>query len=78
MIILKYKFFILYAEIKDTLGAESLYFGLNYIYSAKVSSKICKYYKIETKKLMKIFEEELSCITLYQNKSLRKINVIIN
>lgn len=27
---------------------------------------------------MKIFEEELSCITLYQNKSLRKINVIIN
>ena len=27
---------------------------------------------------MKIFEEELSCITLYQNKSLRKINVRIN
>ena len=69
---------ILYAEIKDTLGAESLYFGLNYIYSAKVSSKICKYYKIGTKELMKIFEEESSCIPLYQNESFRKMNVIIN
>ena len=69
---------ILYAEIKDTLGAESLYFGLNYIYSAKVSSKICKYYKIGTKELMKIFEEESNCIALYQNESFRKINIIIN
>ena len=69
---------LLYAEIKDTLGAESLYFGLNYIYSAKVSSRICKYYKIATKELMKIFEEESSCIPLYQNESFRKINVIIN
>ena len=69
---------ILYAEVKDTLGAESLYYGLNYLYNAKVSSGICKYYKIETKDLMKILDEEHDCIDLYQSECNKKMHVLLN
>ena len=67
---------ILTVHNKDTVAIESLFFGLNYLYTATASSKRVKYYKISIDDLFKIFDDEEFCYNRYRNDCYKKITVI--
>ncbi len=49
---------LFYLNLIDTISIESIYFGLNYLYNVKVSSRTIAYYTIEVKHLLSIFQDE--------------------
>ena len=67
---------ILTVHNKDTIAIESLFFGLNYLFTATAASKKVKYYKISIDDLFKIFDEEEFCYNRYKNDCYKKITVI--
>ena len=69
---------ILTVHNKDTIAIESLFFGLNYLFTATAASKKVKYYKISIDDLFKIFDEEEFCYNRYKSDCYKKITVIYN
>ena len=64
-------------NISDVIGLESIYFGLNYLYNVKVTSKTISYYKIEIKNLMTILQDEPICYFDFKTDSYKKVNLLL-
>ena len=64
-------------NIIDVIGLESIYFGLNYLYNVKVTSRTVSYYKIEIKHLMTILQDEPICYYDFKHDSYKKVNVLL-
>lgn len=63
---------------REVIGAECFFYGINYIFSAKVISKRAKIYKIGLKELLKILQTEIRSYDNLQLFSQKKINVVID
>ena len=61
----------------DILGLESLFFGLNYLYNVKTTSRQVKYYKLELKFLLEIMQEEPTCYYICKSDCIKKMNILI-
>jgi CRP-like cAMP-binding protein len=61
----------------DILGLESIFFGLNYLYNVKATSKLVKYYKLELKFLLLIMQEEPTCYYICKSDCIKKMNILI-
>ena len=61
----------------DILGLESIFFGLNYLYNVKATSKLDKYYKLELKFLLLIMQEEPTCYYICKSDCIKKMNILI-
>ena len=68
---------LFYLNLIDTIGIESIYFGLNYLYNVKVSSRTIAYYKIEVKHLLSIFQDEPICFFDFKKECFKKINLLL-
>ncbi len=61
----------------DFIGLESIFFGLNYLYNVKVTSKNIKYYKLELKYLLEIIQEDANCYYIGKRDCEKKLNILI-
>ena len=61
----------------DCIGLESIFFGLNYLYNVKVTSKNIKYYKLELKYLLEIIQEDANCYYIGKRDCEKKLNILI-
>ena len=74
----KIKSKLFFLTTKETMGLESFFFGLNYLYTAKVVSEKAKYYKMERNTLLRILQEENDCFMKYEKVSSRKMEIFLN
>ena len=61
----------------DCIGLESIFFGLNYLYNVKVTSRNIKYYKLELKYLLEIIQEDANCYYIGKRDCEKKLNILI-
>ena len=61
----------------DFIGLESIFFGLNYLYNVKVTSRNIKYYKLELKYLLEIIQEDANCYYIGKRDCEKKLNILI-
>ena len=61
----------------DCIGLESIFFGLNYLYNVKVTSRTIKYYKLELKYLLEIIQEDANCYYIGKRDCEKKLNILI-
>ena len=61
----------------DFIGLESIFFGLNYLYNVKVTSRNIKYYKLELKYLLEIIQEDINCYYIGKRDCEKKLNILI-
>ena len=63
----------------DSLGIESVQFGLNYLYNAIVYSKKAKLYRINIEELLKIFKDKNEEASYnFREKAQEKLNMLYN
>lgn len=61
---------------KECIGQESLYYGLNYLYTARVITKKCKLYKIDVRSLLKLFQVETMSYDWFAYNCKNKIKLL--
>ena len=73
----EFQIFMVYTN--DSLGIESVQYGLNYLYNAIVYSKKAKLYRINIEELLKIFKDKNEEASYYfREKAQEKLNMLYN
>ena len=73
----EFQIFMVYTN--DSLGIESVQYGLNYLYNAIVYSKKAKLYRINIEQLMKIFKDKNEEASYnFREKAQEKLNMLYN
>ena len=62
---------------KDCIGIESLYFGINFLYTAQIISETCKIYKIDINNIFKIFNDEIEVFPTYIEECYKRIEILL-
>ena len=73
----EFQIFMVYTN--DSLGIESVQYGLNYLYNAIVYSKKAKLYRINIEELLKIFKDKNEEASYnFREKAQEKLNMLYN
>ena len=68
---------LLLIQENDCLGIESLYFGINFLYTAQIVSETCKIYKIDINNIFKIFNDEIEVFPTYIEECYKRIEILL-
>lgn len=63
---------------RETMGCESFFFGLNYLYTARVASETVKFYKMEINTFLKTIQEDNDSFLKYEKVASKKIEIFLN
>ena len=68
---------LLLIQENDCIGIESLYFGINFLYTAQIVSETCKIYKIDINNIFKIFNDEIEVFPTYIEECYKRIEILL-
>ena len=69
---------IFFLGSRETMGCESFFFGLNYLYTARVASETVKFYKMEINTFIKTIQEDKDSYLKYEKVASKKIEIFLN